>query len=172
MDAQVFVWEKKGLKLWWKTQEISLNTLDKTFLLIGNICSQFCGEKPLKRVGKIGSKSLQKSWSKQPPNAPFYRVWKTSRWGLTDRPVDRPTVIFQTVVPSVDRSVDRGKIQRADSLSGRPLVDRGLSREQSFLDGQPCRSTGHLPGQGVHVCARRSTDPVDRLQPQSTWSVD
>ena len=44
-----------------KLKKISFNTLDKTFLLIGNICSQFCGEKPLERVGKTGSKSLQKS---------------------------------------------------------------------------------------------------------------
>ena len=29
---------------------------------------------------------------------------------------------------------------------------------------QTCRSTGHLPELGVHVCARRSTGPVDRLQ--------
>ena len=76
-----------------------LNTLDKTPLLIGSISSLFCGEKkPLNRVGKTGLKTLQKSCGKQPPNGPFYRPPKTSRWGLTelavDRPVDRPTVIF------------------------------------------------------------------------------
>ena len=63
-----------------------------------------------------------------------------------DRPVDRPTVIFQTVVPSVDRSVDRGQDTESKSLC--PVdrsIDRGLSREQSSLDGRPGRSTGHLP---------------------------
>ena len=44
-----------------KLEKSLLNTLNKTFLLIGNICSQFCGEKPLKRVGKTGTKTLQKS---------------------------------------------------------------------------------------------------------------
>ena len=44
-----------------KLKKISFNTLDKTPLLIGSISSQFCGERPLKRVGKTGSKSLQKS---------------------------------------------------------------------------------------------------------------
>ena len=87
-----------------------LNTLDKTFLLIGNICSQFSGEKPLERVGKIGSKIHLKSYLKQLPNAPFYRARKTSRWG-SDRPVGRPagrppTVENPTVEPSVDRLVD------------------------------------------------------------------
>ena len=38
-----------------KLKENHFYTLDKTFLLIGNICSQFYGEKPLERVGKTGS---------------------------------------------------------------------------------------------------------------------
>ena len=79
-------------------------------------------KKPLKRVGKTGSKSLPKSCLKHSPNGPIYRARKTSRWspgGLSvNRPVDRPTIIFQTVEPSVDRSVDRARIQSA-SLSVR-----------------------------------------------------
>ena len=122
-----------------------LNTLGKTSLLIGNICSQFCGEKPLKRVGKTSTKTLQKSQRKQPPNDPIYRPPKTSRWGLTelsvDRSVDRPTVIFQTVAigrPSQDtENTSLCPVDRS--------VDRGLSREQSSLDGRPSRSTGLLP---------------------------
>ena len=62
-----------------KLKESLLTLLIKTPILIRSISSQFCGEKPLKRVGKTGSKSLQKSLSKQPPNAPFYRARKTSR---------------------------------------------------------------------------------------------
>ena len=45
-----------------------------------------------------------------------------------DRPVDRPTVIFQTVVLSVDWSVDRGQDTESTALC--PVdrsVDRGLS---------------------------------------------
>jgi len=56
-------------------------------------------------VGKTGSKTLLKSCWKLAETTPFYRVTKTSRWGSiprpddlsVDRPVDRPTVIFQTV---------------------------------------------------------------------------
>ena len=47
-----------------------------------------------------------------------------------DRQVDRPTVIFMTVVPPVDRPVDRAWIQRVDAL----CRSTGASfREQSFL---------------------------------------
>ena len=45
-----------------KLKESLLTLLIKTPLLIGSISSQFCREKLLKRVGKTGSKSLQKSW--------------------------------------------------------------------------------------------------------------
>ena len=179
MDSSSVVWENKDGSGGEKLKKITLNTLDKTFLLIGNICSQFCGEKPLVRVGKIGSKTLLISCRKQPPNAPFYRARKTSRWGLTelsvDRPVDRPTIIFQTVVPSVDRP--RPGYREQVSLSGRPLGRPGpfqraeLSRRSTgSVDRPPART-------GVHVCARRSTNPVDRLKPGQktvkgfkTWS--
>ena len=60
-----------------------LTLLIKTPLLIENICSQFCGEKPLKRVGKTGTKTLQKSWRKQPPNAPFIWLEKLAVGGLS-----------------------------------------------------------------------------------------
>ena len=63
-------------------------------------------------MGKTGFETLFKSCVKQTKTAPFYRVQKYSRWGQTcsqddlsvDRPVDRPTVIFLTVVPPVDRA--------------------------------------------------------------------
>jgi len=55
----------------------------------------------------------------------------------------------------VDRPVDRGHFQRA-----------------KLSDGRPGRSIG-LPAHGcVHVCAHRSTGPVDRLLPRSTGPVD
>ena len=82
-----------------------------------------------------------------PQKSQFIGLEKLAVGGLTDlsvdRPVDRPTVIFQTVVPSVDRSVDRGQDTESKPLCpvDRP-VDRGLSREQSSLDGRPGRSTG------------------------------
>ena len=36
-----------------------LNTLDKTPLFIGNICSQFCGENLLKELEKLAQNSPQ-----------------------------------------------------------------------------------------------------------------
>ena len=53
-----------------------LNTLDKTPLLIENICSQFCEEKPLKGVGKTGSKTLSKSYRNSPQMAQFIELEK------------------------------------------------------------------------------------------------
>ena len=70
-------------------------------------------------------------------------VWK----GQIALLVDRPTVIFMTVVLPVDRPW----IQRADAL---------------------CRSTGPPAYMVVHVYAHQSTGPVDRLLPRSTvWST-
>jgi len=79
----------------------------------------------------------------------FIGLEKLAVGGLTDLsvdwPIDRPTVIFQTVEPSVDRGQD------TESQSLCPVdrpVDRGLSREQSSLDGRPGRSTSLLPELG------------------------
>ena len=78
-----------------------LNTPDKTLLLIGNIGSKTSGENLLKEFGKLVKNPLENLVEKQCPNPQIYRARKTSRWGLSglsvDRPVDRPTVIFQTV---------------------------------------------------------------------------
>ena len=122
-------------------------------------------------------KTLQKSFPKQPLNAPFYRVWKTSRWGLTglsvDRPADRPTVIFQTVC-AIGRPVGR-PIQDTESKSLCPVdrsVGRGLSREQSSLDGRPGpfqraelsgRSTGSVGRPSCQNWRARLCTSVDRV---------
>ena len=42
-----------------KLKKITLNTLDKTPLLIGSISSQFSGENSSNEVGKTGSKSTK-----------------------------------------------------------------------------------------------------------------
>ena len=75
-----------------------LNTLDKTLLLIGNICSKTSGENLLKELGKLVKFPLENLREKQCPNPQIYRGRKTSRWDpgdlSVDRPVDRSTVIF------------------------------------------------------------------------------
>jgi len=48
-----------------KLKKSLLTLLIKTLLLIGNIFSQFSGEKPLKGVGKTGFKSIQNLLLKQ-----------------------------------------------------------------------------------------------------------
>ena len=170
MDSSSVCVRKQGKRWWRKTQRKSLlNTLDKTFLLIGNICSQFCGEKPLERVGKTGSKSLQKSLSKQPQMPHFIESGKlavgvcqncrstarstangqkSDRWGWVDRP-GRPNLWNreQTLCRSTG-PVDRGFLESKALRT----VDR---------PGQPSRSTGP-PARLVHVCARLA---VDRLTP-------
>ena len=42
-----------------KLKEISFNTLDKTLLLIGNICSKSSGGKPQNGSGKTGENPLE-----------------------------------------------------------------------------------------------------------------
>ena len=44
-----------------KLKKISFNTLDKTLLLIGNICSETSGENLLKELGKLVKNPLEKS---------------------------------------------------------------------------------------------------------------
>ena len=81
----------------------------------------------------------------------IYRLPKASRWGLSglavDRPVDRQRSRIRPLEPPVDR---RGRPKRTESTA--------------LSSGRQGRQTGHLPGQGVHVRARRSTVPVGRLQ--------
>ena len=140
-----------------KLKKISFNTLDKNFLLDRKyLLSNFVEKNLLKEQEKLALKLSKNLNQNSPTNAPFYRVWKTSRWGLSglsdDRPVVRPMVIFQTVVPSVDRPADRGQ-DTESNLSVRSAA-RGLSREQSSLDGRPGRSAGHpaeLACTSVHV---------------------
>ena len=155
----------------------------KTPLLIGSISSQFSGENSFKEVGKTGSKSTRNLMAKQCPNPQIYRVRKTSRWGLTELSVDRPTVIFQTVVPSVDRSVDRARIQRAQlsvRSTGRSIRAFPESRalwtvdwigRPALLPEQACMSVhvGRLPGRPTSELGR----PIGRpLKPETEiWDL-
>ena len=60
-----------------KLKENHFYTLDKTFLLIGNICSQFCGEKTLfKRVGKLALKVSKNLNQNSPQMAHFIGLQK------------------------------------------------------------------------------------------------
>ena len=111
--------------------------------------------KLLNGVEKTSSKPTSKSCRKQPPKAPIYRARKTSRWG-SGRPAGRP------------RPWNREQVSLPVDRPGRP----GLSREQKLSGSRPGRSTGPPAKAGVHVCARRSTVPVDRLQARSTGLVD
>ena len=103
-----------------------------------------------------------------------------------DRPVDRPTVIFQTVVPSVDRS----RIQRAQ-LSVRPTGrSTGAFPESRALRtvdrvGRPASSqnlactsvhVGRPPGRLTSSSVDRSGRPAEArtglLQGLKTWYFD
>ena len=148
-----------------KLKKSLLNTLDKTPLLIGSISSQFSGENLLKELGKLVKNPLENLKQNSPQMPQFIGLEKLAVGGLTelsvDRPVDRPTVIFQTVVPSVDRSVDRGQDTESKSLcSVNRSVGQGLSRELSSLDGRPGRSAGPPARTGVHVW--QHSGPADR----------
>ena len=64
-----------------------------------------------------------------------------------------------TVEPPVDRPVDWSL--ETDSRSSLP-VDRGHFQRADALGGRPTRSTGFPANWLVHICAHRSTGPVDR----------
>ena len=152
----------------------------KTPLLIGKICSQICGEKPLERVGKTGPKTLFKSCGKQPPNGPIYRAPKTSRWGLSDQSVDRPVDLNGHISDrcAIGRPVGRPRpgYRECFSLFGRPPGRPGPF-QRAELSGRSTGSVGRPSCQNwrARLCTSvdRSVDrlqgavdrPVDRLKP-------
>ena len=82
---------------------LALNLVEKTLLM------------EWEKLAQSPLEILEKNNAQTPK---FIGLEKLTVAGLSDlsvdRPVDRPTVIFQTVVPSVDWSVDRARIQRAN----------------------------------------------------------
>ena len=126
---------------------LTLNLVEKTLLMEWEKLAQ----SPLKILVKNNTQTPK-----------FIGLEKLAVGGLSglsvDRPADRPTVIFQTVVPSVDRPVDRARIQRAEALCRSIARSTGAFPESRALwtvdrVGQPAL----LPELAVHVCARRST---------------
>ena len=109
-----------------------------------------------KRVGKTSPKLFLKSCRKQPPNAPFCRARKTSRWG-SDRTIGRPTgrpptVIFPTVGAAVDRPVDRAfGIESRALCWSTGLVDRGFPESRSSLAVDRVGRPALQPDIGVHA---------------------
>ena len=150
-----------------------LNTLDKTPLLIGNICSLNKWEKLLKDVGKTGAKPLETApkW----PNLQGSRNQPLeARIGLSvDRPVDRQRSFFR---PLGQRSTGRStvaRIQRAQ-LSARSTGAFPESRaiwtvdrvgRPALLPEQACTSVhvGRPPGRPTSDIGR----PVGR--PAEAW---
>ena len=171
MDSSSVCVRKLGLKWWRKTQEITLKTLLINSPFNWKYLLSNKWRKLLNRVGKTGSKTTSKSFLKQPPKAPFYRARETSRWGnfsaltAVGRP---PTVRFLTVGASVDRPGRPWHGYREQALCPihRP-VNRGLSREQSSLDGRPSRSTGPPARRPPARLACTSVDRVGRPTPSS-----
>ena len=103
----------------------------------------------------------------------IYTLSKSARWQLAKGrialPVDRPTVIFMTIEPPVDRPVDRKlKTENRALCRSTGLSTRAIFREQKLSGGRPTRSTGLPAKTTVHVRARRSTGAVDRLLRRST----
>ena len=93
----------------------------------------------------------------------------SAAWSAVGRPPGRPANgRFLTVVPAVDRPVDRGlDTERSSSLPVERPVDRGHFQRAELSGSRPGWSTGPPSKQAVHVCARRSTDlwhgrPCDR----------
>ena len=64
--AQVLCEKNKDGMCGGKLKKSLLNTLDKTSLLIGNICSQFCGENLLKELAQKLSQNLNQNSLQMP----------------------------------------------------------------------------------------------------------
>ena len=150
MDSSSVCVRKQGKRWWRKTQRKSLLTLlIKTPLLIGSISSQFSGENSFKEVGKTGSKSTR-NLNRNSPQMPHFIESGKLAVGVcqTCRSTARSTGQRTYFRPLCHRSTGRSTETRYREQTLCPVdrpVDRGLSREQSSLDGRPGWSTGHLP---------------------------
>ena len=102
------------------------------------------------KLKKITSKTLL-------INFPF--DWKYLLSNMWRKPLNRVgKTDLKTLQKSCRKQHPNPQIYRARKTSrwdpSGLSVDRGLSREQSSLDGRPGRSTGLQSELGVHVCAR------------------
>ena len=97
----------------------------------------------------------------------FIGLEKISRWGLAELSVDRPTVIFQTVEPSVDRSVDRGQDTESKSLCP---VDRPVDRPMVIF--QTVMPTVDRPADRGKDTESKSLRSVDRGLSREQSSLD
>ena len=123
-------------------------------------------------MGKTSLKTLQKSYGEQPHINRLQKlaIGTTQQKNLLSvyRPVDRPTVEFPTVVPSVDRPVDRGQIQRAYSLSSRPPGRPGPF-QRAELSG---RSTGSVDRPSARSRRAHLYTSIDRAGRPTSELVD
>ena len=135
------------------------HSLVKSLLLMGNICSQICGENSFKRMGKNWLKALLKSCYKTMTKPPNLQARKNQPLGYV-RPAGRPS-----------RSTANG--QESDRWS---LRSTARSTQKNREHCSQFRSTPSVDRPSARSSrarrARRSTEPVDRLQPQSTCLVD
>ena len=172
-----------------KLKEITLKTLDKLSFDLEILALKLV-DITTEMSRKTSPKTSSKSYLKQPPKAPIYRARKLAVGSQNDlsvdRPVDRPTVRFLTVEPAVDRPGRPRPGYRKQALCPVDRPDRPLPGTENRV---LCRSTGAFqraealwrstdpvdrPSSqaGVHVCACRSTDSVDRLGRPTSSSVD
>ena len=116
---------------------------------------------------KLAQKPLKNLIENSPQMPYFIGIEKLAVGGLVDRPVDRPTVIFHTVVPSVDRSVDRGQIQRT------LLSVRSTARSTGTFPESRALWTVDWVGRPALQCTEACTlcTSVDRPgRPAEAWS--
>ena len=119
----------------------------------------------LEKLAQNPLKNLRENSTQTPKFIGLEKLAVGSLSGLSvDRPVDRPTVIFQTVVPSVDRGKDtesKLSVRSAARSTGAFPESRAL-----WTVDQPSSQNW-----GARLCT--SVDrPVDRLQTSVDWSVD
>ena len=92
----------------------------------------------------------------------FITPQKSARWqpekGRNALPVDRPTVIFMTVEPSVDRPSPRPGYREQKLSTGQPPGRPGPDPESRAIWRSIDPSASPPAYTVVHVCAYRSTD--------------
>ena len=144
MDGSSVVWENKERIYGEKLKKISFTLLIKSSLLIGNICSQICGEKPLKRIGKLAQKYSPNLVENNAQTPKFIESGKLAVGVLSDlsvdHPVDRQRSRIRPLEPPVDPKEQRALLSVPVDSVGRPAICQ-VKACTSCTSVDPSRST-------------------------------
>ena len=165
MDSSSVCVRKLGWKWWRKTQRNHFYTLNKTFLLIENICSQISGENFLMKLEKLAQNSL-KNLEENSTHTPKFIGLEKLAVGVCKnyRSTGRSTGQRSYFRPLSHRSIGRSteaRIQRA-SLSVRSAARSTGTFQRAELSGRSTGSVDRPYCQNLRARLFTSVDQVGR----------